>query len=80
MITPVAPHLHIGRSIIVPGTVRVGLRLSSDRTAVFSVDGSDERTLTPNHGVRVRRSDMVARFARLGPQTYFYSAIAERLK
>lgn len=80
IITPVAPHLHIGRSIIVPGAVRVGLRLSSERTAVFSVDGSDERTLTPNHSVRVQRSDMMARFARLGPQTYFYSAIAERLQ
>jgi NAD+ kinase len=80
MITPVAPHLHIGRSMIIPGDTRVSLRLASDRHAVVSVDGSDDRELTPNHTVHVSRSQLSARFARLGPRRYFYSALADRLK
>jgi NAD+ kinase len=80
MITPVAPHLHIGRSMVIPGTMTVTLRLSSDQPAVMTVDGSVERTLKPDHDVRVCRSAMVARFARLGPRSYFYGAIAARLR
>ncbi|HZB97811.1 MAG TPA: NAD(+)/NADH kinase [Candidatus Sulfotelmatobacter sp.] len=80
MITPVAPHLHIGRSIIVPGSTRVTLSLPSDRSAVMSVDGAVERTLKPQHSVHVRRSDIVARFARFSSCGYFYSAIRDRLK
>ena len=80
IITPVAPHLHIGRSLIVSGERMVTLRLSSDRPGVMTVDGSDERTLTPDHGVNVRRSELKALFARRGPRSYFFSAIADRLK
>jgi NAD+ kinase len=80
MITPVAPHLHIGRSVILPSDMRVTLRLGSDRPAVLSVDGSDDRHFEPDHSVEVSRSSVVAQFARLGPRRYFYSAIADRLK
>jgi NAD+ kinase len=80
MLTPVAPHLHIGRSIIVPGTSTVRLTLSSDRPAFMSVDGWTERDLKPSHTVVVCRSKMTARFARFGECSYFYTAIAERLK
>lgn len=79
MITPVAPHLHIGRSIILPSDTRVTLRLGSERPAVLSVDGADDRDLVPEHTVDVCLSPIVARFARLGPRQYFYSAIADRL-
>jgi NAD+ kinase len=80
MITPVAPHLHIGRSVILPRDTEVSLILGSDRPAIVSVDGSDERELRPHHRVDVCRSDVTARFARFGPRMYFYSALAERLK
>lgn len=80
MLTPVAPHLHIGRSVIIPADSTVTLHLSTDRAAVMSVDGVEERLLKPNHAVNVRRSGSVACFARLGARTYFYSALADRLK
>jgi len=80
MITPVAPHLHIGRSMIIPGDTRVSLTLASDRPAVVSVDGFDDRQLKPYHSVHVSRSEHSARFARLGPRRYFYAALADRLK
>lgn len=80
MLTPVAPHLHIGRSIIVPGDSAVTLTLDSARAAVMSVDGSEEEELVKGHAVTVRRSDTVALFARLDSEAYFYTAIADRLK
>lgn len=80
MLTPVAPHLHIGRSIILPSDMTVTLAVTSDRPALLSVDGIEERALRPSHRIRVRRSAQEAIFARLGPCTYFYAAIAERLR
>lgn len=80
MLTPVAPHLHIGRSMIVPWDTSVCLELASDRPAVVSIDGAEEHTLRLHDRVEVRHSDLVARFARLGPRRYFYAAIADRLK
>jgi NAD+ kinase len=79
MLTPVAPHLHIGRSVIVPGETEVSFRLESDRPAIMSVDGQDERPLHAGDAVTVRRSDEVVLFARMGPRTYFYTALADRL-
>jgi NAD+ kinase len=80
MLTPVAPHLHIGRSIVVPGDTTVTLCLATDRAAVLSVDGGEEMALQPEDTVTVRKSALQASFARLGPRTYFYTALADRLK
>jgi NAD+ kinase len=80
LLTPVAPHLHIGRSTVLPGDTRVTLSFATHRAGVMVVDGSDERKFMPSHSVNIARSECVARFARLGPRSYFYSAIADRLK
>jgi len=80
MLTPVAPHLHIGRSMIVPGNTSVQLTLATDRPAVISVDGTEEHSLHVGDQIHVRRSELTASFARLGPRRYFYTAIADRLK
>ncbi len=79
MITPVAPHLHIGRSIVVPADTELRLTLGTDRPAVMSVDGGEEHAMTALDTVDVRRSGQLARFARLGPRQYFYAAIHDRL-
>lgn len=80
MITPVAPHLHIGRSMIVPGHTVVRLMLSSERMAVLSIDGTEEHALGPHDTIEVSRSDLIARFVRFGPRSYFHVAIAARLR
>jgi NAD+ kinase len=80
LLTPVAPHLHIGRSTVLPGNTMVSLALATNRAGVMVVDGSDERRLLPDHVVTINRSELVARFARLEPRSYFYTAIADRLK
>ncbi len=80
MLTPVAPHLHIGRSVIVPGETVVTLCLATDRPAVLSIDGGEEMALQPEDIVTVRKSALRASLARLGPRKYFYTALADRLK
>lgn len=80
MLTPVAPHLHIGRSIVVPGDTVVTLCLETDRAAVLSIDGGDGMPLEREDTVIVRKSEHQASFARLGPRKYFYTALADRLK
>lgn len=80
MITPVAPHLHIARSVVLPADTHVTLSVEGDRPAWLSVDGSDDRPLTAQDVIEVRRSRVVAQFARLGPRRYFYAAIASRLR
>ncbi len=80
MLTPVAPHLHIGRSIVVPGDTVVTLCLDTDRPAVLSVDGGEETPLTAEDTVTVRKSALQSSFARLGPRKYFYTALADRLR
>lgn len=80
MITPVAPHLHIGRSVIVPGDAVVTLALETRRPAVISVDGGEEHALGHEDTVTVCRSQLSASFARFGPHRYFYAALADRLR
>lgn len=80
LITPVAPHLHIGRSVIVRGDTRVTLQLASERPAVVTIDGAEEREVFPHDRVDIYRSSTVTHFARLGPHRYFYTAIADRLR
>ncbi len=80
LLTPVAPHLHIGRSVILSGDTHVCLTLDSDRPAVVTIDGTQETGLEPGHMVEVVRSETVARFARVAPRRYFYTAIADRLR
>lgn len=79
LLTPVAPHLHIGRSMVLPADTVVSLTLLSDRPAVVSVDGADGHDLHPQDSIDVQRSNFVAKFAHLRPSDYFYRAIAERL-
>jgi len=80
ILTPVAPHLHIGRSLVLPPQTRITLTVSSARAAIISVDGADEHSLLHGERVEVSRSEKVTCFARLNPRGYFYRAIAERLK
>ena len=80
LVTPVAPHLHIGRSMIVPGTSVVELELWGDREAMLAIDGQTECPFQIGDKVEIRRSAKRCRFVRLGPQNYFYAVLADRLQ
>lgn len=80
LLTPVAPHLHIGRSLVIPGSVVVGLELRGDREAMLAVDGQTECPFEIGKKVEIRSSPKQALFARLGPREYFYSVVSDRLQ
>jgi NAD+ kinase len=79
LVTPVAPHLNIGRSMILPGTSVVGLKLQGDREAMLSIDGQTECPFAIGDGVEVRMSEKDCLFARLGPRNYFFTLLGRQL-
>jgi NAD+ kinase len=80
VLTPVAPHLHIGRSVVIPGDTMVRMRLKDTREAMLAIDGQTECPLESGDTVTVARSPHQALFARLGPKTYFYSVLSDRVQ
>jgi NAD+ kinase len=80
LLTPVSPHLNIGRSLVLPGSASVSLRLRGDRDAMLAIDGQTECGFEVGQEVVIRSSPQRAEFARLGPRTYFYSVLANRLR
>lgn len=79
LLTPVSPHLNIGRSLVLPCTASVSLTLQGDRDGMLAIDGQTECGFEVGQAVIISSSPEHAEFARLGPQTYFYSVLANRL-
>ena len=79
VLTPVAPHLSLARSMVLPPDTRVDLHVQSDHVAALSVDGQEDVALSDGDGVRVRRSSSSARFLRLSPPQRFYAMVGRRL-
>jgi len=55
VMTPVAPHLVIDRSVVLGGEQKVGLTVVGDRPVVCVLDGLSVATLAPNDRLEVRR-------------------------
>ena len=79
VLMPVAPHLAIARALVLPSSVVIELRVTSDEKAILSVDGQVNRELAKGEGVRVFHSPHLARFLRLGSPLDYYAALSERL-
>ncbi len=76
---PVAPHLAIARALVLPSSVVIELRVTSDEKAILSVDGQVNKELAKGEGVSVFHSPHLARFLRLGSPLDYYAALSERL-
>ena len=79
VLTPVAPHLSLARSIVLPSDTEVDLLVHSDHSAALSVDGQEDVDLNDGDSVRVRRSAASARFLRLSPPQRFYTMVGRHL-
>jgi len=79
LLVPVAPHLSMGRPIVLSEGVTVRIVVSGGRPAVLTVDGEVQAELESGDEVTVEVSPHVARFARVREQMYFYRTLAERL-
>lgn len=80
IVTPIAPHLSLLGSIIVPDTARIEIFVESDYPALVSMDGQIELTIQANDCVRVSAGERVSRFVRTRPKEYFYASLSQRLK
>ncbi|HZP25651.1 MAG TPA: NAD(+)/NADH kinase [Dehalococcoidia bacterium] len=79
VLTPVAPHLVTGRSLVLDPDARIELTVATDHTAVFSADGQEDHHLSSGSRIAVKRSPYVTRFLRLSPPSHHYAQLAERL-
>jgi NAD+ kinase len=79
VLMPVAPHLAIARALVLPSSVVIELRVTSDEKAILSVDGQVNKELAKGEGVRVFHSPHLARFLRLGSPLDYYAALSQRL-
>jgi NAD+ kinase len=79
VLTPVAPHLSLTRSIVLPGDSRVEMVVQGNPNAGLSVDGQDIR-VGEGATIRIRRSPHIARFLRLSPPQRFFRVVGRHLQ
>ena len=80
LIVPVAPHLSPDQSIILSEGVVVTIRVNSSHQTVFSVDGHNPVTMENGDYVRVRGSELNARYIRFRGPGYFYRTLNRYLE
>lgn len=79
LVIPIAPHLTLGRAIVLSEGSCVTVRIETDHQAILTVDGQFEFELQDGDRVEVQASPHVSRFIRLGKRTYFYHTLLARL-
>lgn len=79
LLVPLAPHLSLERAIVLSKGVTVSVQISTDHTAVLTVDGQFEVELANQDKVVMQASPAVARFVRLQEKNYFYRTLMHRL-
>lgn len=79
MITPIAAHLGLQHSVVLPGDSTIAVEVRSDHGAYLSVDGQHDVLLQDGDRVRVARAEPRAALVRLGPRSAFYAQLGERL-
>lgn len=82
LVIPVAPHLSMGRPIVLSqGSVVDVVPAPVDRSpSLLSVDGRVLRALEPDEQLRLQASARVSRFVRLRDRNYFYRSLLDRLE
>jgi NAD+ kinase len=80
VLTPVAPHLTVATALVLPGTARVHLGLSTEYEATLTVDGQVDVSLQDGDVVVVAASRNVCRFVRMGQRNYFYQTLVPLLQ
>jgi NAD+ kinase len=79
LLIPVAPHLSLERAIILSKGVTVQIHISTDHTAILTVDGHFEIELANEDEVIISAGSSVGRFVRLHEKNYFYRTLTQRL-
>lgn len=80
VLVPVAPHLAVLRSLVIPVSARIEVRASSEQPPVLVLDGQEQVPLGNDQAVVVEVARERTVFARLGSPTRFYETLVESLK
>jgi len=80
LLTPIAPHRALGRSLVLPPESAIEIRLSTEYPAVLTIDGQIETELEDGDRVLVTLSPHRCRLVRTQPTNYFGHNLLERLK
>jgi len=80
VLTPVAAHLALGRSLVLQPQSQVDLHVTSENGAILSVDGQEDLPVSTGVRVEVRQSEHITRFVRFREPSSFYSELAEKLE
>ena len=79
-IVPIAPYLALIRALVVPDDAVIELIINRAVEALITIDGQLDIAMKIGDIVRVRRSETIARFARIQPRNYFTATIVDRLR
>lgn len=79
LLIPVAAHLSLERAIILSKGATVQIHVSTDHTAILTVDGHLEIELADEDEVIINAGSSVGRFVRLQEKNYFYRTLMQRL-
>jgi len=80
LLLPIVPHLSTSYKLVLPPSTVVKLRVSTDSTAMLTVDGHINTNLPDDTIITVKRSSNVIRFLRIHNKTTFYGSLDKRLK
>lgn len=80
LLKPVSAHLTLSYPLVLPPTAVIELEVHTDHEAMLSLDGQINVPLRDGDIMKARRSPHVARFVRLHPPEFFYSALESRLR
>ncbi|MDD4859004.1 MAG: NAD(+)/NADH kinase [Dehalococcoidales bacterium] len=79
LVVPVAPHLGLRYSVVLPQSAVVTMRIGTLHPATLSVDGQVNLALANGDAVTVRRSPHIVRFLRLSRETEYYRSLKGKL-
>ncbi len=80
LLTPIAPHRALERSLVLPPESAVEIRLSTEYHAILSIDGQIDVQLEDGDRVLVTVSPHRCNLVRTKPRNYFGRNLLERLK
>ena len=80
LLTPIAPHLSIDRTLVLPDTAAVRLAVCAGYEAMCTVDGQVVEALDDGDVVAVAASRHACRFVRMGEDNAPYRSLLEKLR
>ncbi len=77
LLVPLAPHLAVLKSLVVPRSARIDIRASSDQPPLMVLDGQEQIPLRNGQKVTVQIAEERTVFARTGSRASFYETLVQ---